>query len=268
MKRIGQGQTAEIFRHGETSILKLFREDFSAEAIQHEFDNTRIVLELGVKCPQTIDMVTINNRKGIIFELASGRTLLEEMIIKPWSIERRARQMAALHHQIHQRSGEQIQQKHKTVLEKNISNASDLSDIEKQQIMDYVHSLPEGRSLCHGDFHPNNVITGKESWIIDWMTGASGCPAADVARTLVLLKYGNLPKGAPLMMKVLLKIIKSRMSKAYIEYYLSLSGMDIREIHRWVLPIAAARLTEWIPPEEKKDLLDYIRNQLKKFNTT
>ena len=70
------------------------------------------------------------------------------------------------------------------------------------------------------------------------------------------------------MMKVLLKIIKSRMSKAYIEYYLSLSGMDIREIHRWVLPIAAARLTEWIPPEEKKDLLDYIRNQLKKFNTT
>ncbi|PQP85013.1 hypothetical protein C0Q44_11100 [Paenibacillus sp. PCH8] len=266
MKRIGQGQTAEIFRHGETSILKLFREDFSEEAIQHEFDNARIVLKLGVKCPRTIDMVMINNRKGIIFELASGRTLLEEMIIKPWSIERRARQMAALHYQVHQQSGEQIKQKHKAILAKNITNTGDLSDAEKEQIIHYLNTLPEGLSLCHGDFHPNNVITGKEAWIIDWMTGASGCPAADVARTLVLLKYGNLPKGTPLVMRTLLKLIKSRMSKAYIEHYLFLSGMEIREIHRWVLPIAAARLTEWIPPEEKTDLIVYIRNQLGKFN--
>lgn len=268
MKRIGQGQTAEIFRHGETSILKLFREDFSEEAIQHEFDNARIVLELGVKCPRTIDMMTMDNRKGIIYELVSGRTLLEEMIIKPWSIERRARQMALLHYQIHQKSGEQIKQKHKDILAKNISNAGDLTDDEKEQIIHYVNSLPEGSSLCHGDFHPNNVIAGKEAWIIDWMTGTSGCPAADVARTLVLLKYGNLPKGTPVLMRVLLKVIKSRMSKAYSDYYLSLSGMDIREIHHWVLPIAAARLTEWIPPEEKTDLLDYIRNQLRKFNNT
>nr|WP_285888679.1 aminoglycoside phosphotransferase family protein [Paenibacillus polysaccharolyticus] len=268
MKRIGQGQTAEIFRQDETSILKLFREDFSEEAIQHEYDNARIVMELGVKCPRTIDMITMDHRKGIIFELVNGRTLLEEMMFKPWSIESRARQMAALHYQIHQQSGEQINQKQKSVMKNNIASAIDLLDAEKEQIMDYVNSLPEGSSLCHGDFHPNNVITGKEDYIIDWMTGTSGCPSADVARTLVLLKYGNLPKGTPMTMRILLKMIKSKMRKAYLDHYLSLSSMDIREIHRWVLPIAAARLTEWIPTEEKTDLLDYIRNQLQKFNTT
>ena len=47
-------------------------------------------------------------------------------------------------------------------------------------------------------------------------------------------------------------MIKSKMRKAYLDHYLSLSSMEIREIHRWVLPIAAARLMEWIPTEEKQ----------------
>ena len=95
-------------------------------------------------------MITMNHRKGIIFELVNGRTLLQEMMFKPWSIESRARQMAALHYQIHQQSGERINQKQKSVMKNNIASANDLSDMEKHQIMDYVNSLPEGHSSATG----------------------------------------------------------------------------------------------------------------------
>ncbi|WP_308530680.1 aminoglycoside phosphotransferase family protein [uncultured Paenibacillus sp.] len=66
----------------------------------------------------------------------------------------------------------------------------------KQEIMDYLKSLPDGTRLCHGDFHPENVMIGERNWVIDWMTGMIGNPAGDVARTLLLFRFGTLPDEA------------------------------------------------------------------------
>jgi len=43
-----------------------------------------------------------------------------------------------------------------------------------------LRELPDGEALCHGDFHPRNVIVdGDELTIIDWVDASSGPPAAD-----------------------------------------------------------------------------------------
>ena len=60
------------------------------------------------------------------------------------------------------------------------------------------------RGVCHYDFHPVNVLVGPDGWVvIDWLTVAAGPPAADLARTLVLLGAlvdragGQLPARRP-----------------------------------------------------------------------
>ncbi|KAA8746258.1 phosphotransferase family protein [Paenibacillus sp. UASWS1643] len=47
-------------------------------------------------------------------------------------------------------------------------------------------TLPDQQQICHGDFHPDNVMlseAGDQYWVTDWMTGMSGDPAGDVARS-------------------------------------------------------------------------------------
>lgn len=41
--------------------------------------------------------------------------------------------------------------------------------------------------------------------------------------------------------------------------------MKDAEMEKWLLPIAAARLREWIPQSEKKKLLKFIRKRIAKM---
>jgi hypothetical protein len=43
--------------------------------------------------------------------------------------------------------------------------------------------------------------------------------------------------------------------------YLKNSSVDLKEIEDWMLPIATARLTEWIPEKEKQEIVNLIRQR-------
>ena len=54
-----------------------------------------------------------------------------------------------------------------------------------------IENRPSGsetRSICHGDFHPHNLLAkdGDVTAILDWSSCRIGDPAADVASTMVI----------------------------------------------------------------------------------
>lgn len=51
-----------------------------------------------------------------------------------------------------------------------------------------------------------------------------------------------------------------------MRHYRKLAGINRRDIESWELPIAAARLVENGPPEEKKALLKIIKRGLRKLH--
>lgn len=61
-------------------------------------------------------------------------------------------------------------------------------DSEKDTVLAFLDTLKEDR-LCHGDFHPDNIIVNGNSMVaIDWDNATPGDPYLDVARTFLLLK--------------------------------------------------------------------------------
>lgn len=52
--------------------------------------------------------------------------------------------------------------------------------------------------------------------------------------------------------------IRNKFYLEYIKHYLKLTGVKIEQIKQWELPVAAARLTEWLPKDEKTALLNFI----------
>lgn len=135
----------------------------------------------------------VENRYGIIFDRITGISLTKLPDKNPLELFRIAGTLARLHYGIHQIQSDRYKDI-KVILNSCLSSEplSFLSSEEKEKAKSYISGLPNGNSILHLDFHPENVIVqGKDEIIIDWMTAAKGNPAADVAFTFLLLPMQN-----------------------------------------------------------------------------
>lgn len=254
LQMIGEGNTAEIYAWQEGRILKLFRKGFSRGGIEKEYRVSKEVERLGLPIPRVGELMEYHGRTGIVYERIDGESLLKLVSTKPWIAGRAAKQLAKIQYGMHQYKAEGLAS-YKEELEWNINHAGALSEEEKQTILRYLDRLPQGTSLCHGDFHPGNIIKTADGYIVlDWMTAASGSPGIDVARTVLLLKDAQMPGNIPGPARRVIDRVRHRMARIYLKSYYKLSGLSPEEINQWRLPVLAARLTEWIPETEKDAL--------------
>lgn len=262
-KVIGKGRTAEVMEYGDGRILKLYLDEIPEHHVDWEYQISTYVYEQGVHTPQPYELVAEEGRKGIVFQQIHGPSLLKLMGTRPWLISSYARQMAALQYSLHQLAGTGEAGEQKKRLKHNVIAAPMLNMEEKAPILALLELLPDGDKLCHGDFHPDNVLMDGKLWVIDWMTAVSGDPAADAARSVVMFSIGAMPKHASLFTKMFLGFARKRMTSQYTREYMRISGVSRADIEAWILPVAAARLVEWLPVPEKEQLVREIRKRLR-----
>lgn len=260
-KMLSQGNTAEVYQYGDTEILKLFRENMPFELIKYEYEAAGAVSTKLDNVPKVFCMVLYKERYGIIYECINGDDMTKVMLKKIHKIKAYSKSLAALQYEFHSVNIE-IPCDVKEKLCKNINAATELSQLEKEKIKTYLNSLPNGNSLCHFDFHPGNVMIKDNSFcVIDWMTACIGNSYADVARTTLLLKYGELQHENPFV-KMVAHIFEKYVGKIYYNEYKRIAEISDYDIEQWILPVAAARLVEWITVNEKRKLLSLIREKL------
>lgn len=250
---IGIGRTAEIYAWGEHEILKLFRQDWPSRAIEMEVRVCRAVYAAGVASPAVGELVQVNGRTGLVFERISGPTMLQAMAARPWTARAQARSLADLHAAIHGLPCPELDSLSE-LLKRRISQAARLSDDLKTRLLEKLAKMPDGKALCHYDFHPGNILVSPHGpLIIDWMSAACGNPVADVARTTLLFQMGRLPQGTPLPERIAVQTLRSVFLSVYQSRYSRIRQINWDEVKAWIPILAAARLMENIPAEE--DLL-------------
>jgi aminoglycoside phosphotransferase (APT) family kinase protein len=71
----------------------------------------------------------------------------------------------------------------------NIERARLIDERRRQILLSRLAEMPNDDRLCHGDFHPINVLgQASDPIVIDWPDATCGDPAADVCRSYLLLK--------------------------------------------------------------------------------
>jgi thiamine kinase-like enzyme len=267
LKKIGAGRTATIFRYGQDQVIKLFKSTFPQQAINEEFEIGRSLNSSGLSIPTTYEIVEVDQAKGILLDFIDGRSMLQNLASQPWLVLRYAKKMANVHFKIHRadfKGNKCIKPLSQSIADK-ISRASLLTSEEKTAILSYLSSLPDGSSLCHGDFHPDNIIMAKERLVtVDWITARIGNLTADVARTWLLLTIGTLPEDKSKIEVLLAKHLRNWFCRTYLKEYRRLSNLSLEELETWKLPVAAARLIENVSDQENQTLLNFIRMKLKK----
>lgn len=268
MERIGQGRTAEIYAYSNEHIMKLYRMDFPLEAVQNEFRISELAYKKGLPVPQAISLIEHTTpRAGIVFERLQGNTLLSLIIQQPELLEQLAFMMADCHYRLHcERDDEGALPSQKQILSGAIRNVRLLSEGDQARILSYLTILPDQQQFCHGDFHPDNVMlsdAGDQYWVIDWMTGMSGDPAGDAARSWVILMSSTLPENTEPAVRMGFETARESLVEYYMHHYMQLSGITRESIESWMLPVAAARLDEDLPPQEVEHLLKLVQERLR-----
>lgn len=262
---VGEGRTAEILEWDEGRVLRLYRLGASLGTVQRELRAFRCASEAGVPSPAVYPsdtgdgLIEVDGRLGIVMERISGPTMLRQLTQRPWKLWSYARLLADLNHSMHQQSSITLpsQRERFHIVIDQLSGQLD------PKLLALLHQtldrLDDGNAICHGDFHPDNVIlSDRGPVIIDWGPASAGAPAADVAWTVYLFKHGGTPPGMSRGQRVVLSTLRRLFLKSYCRNYMRLSSMRQRMIKQWAPVIAAIRLGDGIP-EEEEGLLQTLR---------
>ncbi len=253
---MAQGRTAEIFLWDEDHVLKLYFDWCPSNWVEYEARIAHAVYDAGIPTPAAGEIVDVDGRRGLIYERVEGTSMLQDLNARPWTLAKHARSLAKLQIQVHQQSITGLPS-YKEQLQHAIGRTPHLSDVLRDNYLHRLESLSGGDSLCHGDYHPGNIIlTRNGPVVIDWMTACSGCRWADVARTSLLLTIG--PKGAGNLVSPLLLFAIRFFHRMYLYRYLETEPDRENKLTRWAPVIAAARLNEDIAPE-RETLLDIVQ---------
>ena len=109
-----------------------------------------------------------------------------------------------------------------------------------------LETMPDGDRLCHGDFHPGNILLSQpKPVIIDWIDASIGSPLADVARTSIML-LGSAATESPMFLRKGIQILHT----IYLRRYFQLRPGGYDEYRRWLPIVAAGRLNEGIDEQD------------------
>jgi hypothetical protein len=88
--------------------------------------------------------------------------------------------------------------------------------------------------------------------VIDWGFAARGHPAADVARTRLIVEVGERPPGSSSLVGLVDPLGRRLLSHAYMRAYRKTAPLDLALVDQWRPLVALARVSAGIPEERER----------------
>jgi hypothetical protein len=228
---IGVGKEAEVFATPR-GILKLYRRATAKAAAFREAATLAVVEASGLPAPAVLSVGCYGNRWGIEMSRAKGPSFGAVMVAKPALIPRYLEAMAGLQNRINGVTGAGLPAL-KTHLADAIARAPGLPPPLRGHLLGELAALPDGDRMCHGDFHPLNILgTPSAAIVVDWLDARAGSPDADLCRSWLLMHLA-VPEIAD----------------GYLAACERVAGITRRDALAWVPVVAGARLAEGVDEE-------------------
>ncbi len=246
--KIAEGREAEVYTWDSeaAAVLKLYRPGYSGY-VAESAALTRLWWRGGAPARRRLE---VDGRHGLILERLDGSDMLAMLQRQPWRLLAYATTLAEAHIRIHSVQAPPDLPDARQTLAARIDAAAlrpQLHDFA-QRLLD---GLPTGDRLCHGDFHPGNVLVGVERVsVIDWANATRGVPESDFARTMLLLEQADPLPGTSLIFRGLMVAGRSLFAHAYARAYRKHNHDRLNLVDSWAIVHAAARLAEGIKVEE------------------
>ena len=232
---IAKGNTAEIYLY-DTKVVKLFNEYLPDTESMNEAKKQKYAYSCGLPVPNVFEVTMIHNRQAIIMEYVKGDSigdlLLNNLNEAEYYINICVNEQKKIHAiRVNTDEMEEMGER----LERQIKSVYKLDEKQKKSILNKLHSIKFDSRLCHGDFHPFNLILSEKNVsIIDWVDACSGDIRADVFRTYLLYAQSYI-----------------ELAEMYLQIYCRNTDLTRDEIFQWAPIMIAARFSEKVSSQNE-----------------
>ena len=244
---MARGNTSDLWEWSAGRVVKVLRPEIPAHWAEVEADTITRVHAAGLPVPETDGVIDFEGRPAIVLERIEGESMWEHMKQDPRSVPELISQLLDLQTEV-QRTLVPGLKVMKDRLRAKIKAAAHLSAEDRASAQRLLLMLPVGDSLCHGDFHPANVVlTERGPIILDWFDAARGDSTADFVRSSLLMRP---PIDRSSWLAGATPELLDHIHSHYITELVRRDAFDAPTFGPWEAVTAVARLAEPVPRED------------------
>lgn len=225
-------------------IVKVFKAEKPASDVFNEALNLARVTEAGVRVPKVLEVSQVaDGAWALSTEYVPGVTMRSLMdAAEGDEYTKLLEQFVDFQLEIQGTPAPELLKDQKTKIANMVGKVKEIDPSVRYDLQMRADRMAPGRSICHGDFNPSNVIVAEDGtlYACDWTHVTRGLAEADAAMTYILFKMYH-----------------EAHAEEYLDLFSKKADVPKQKIHYWVPVMAAAELSR-----NRKDSEEFLRGQV------
>ncbi len=235
---VGKGAQATVYAKGAYAV-KLYREGYPKTNVFSEAVMMANLERENFPSPKVYEVLLVNGRYALRMDRVKGE-VMSGALLDPATRDGALTALVDLQCRLQQHCDAAWAPELKLRFRNDLVNNDRLSAAFREVLLEELAGLPEGRALCHCDFHAGNVFfDGTDYTIIDLLQISRGDPAADAACSYV--SYG---------------FVNREFAELYLKRFCEKSGIPEAHVRRWLRVYAGTILGQ--VPEAFTPMLEQL----------
>jgi aminoglycoside phosphotransferase (APT) family kinase protein len=230
---VGKGTWAKVYRNGDVAVKHFYNAPI--DIVEKEAQNQAFAHSAGLPVPAVKGVRKLDDGTvALDMAFISGK-LLMRFGMNENEMREVFDTLVKLQNEVHSISAVDLPRVTERFKERIQHHSMNLDAQAKERLLALLSKLDKGcTNLCHGDFHPLNVMyDGERYWIIDWTDAGAGSPLIDVCRVYMLARC----------------VLSSSLADMYLQCYCRETKVRQEDVLAWLPIWAALRLaaekTSW-----------------------
>ncbi|MBP5694105.1 MAG: anti-sigma factor antagonist [Bacilli bacterium] len=255
---VGEGYYSTVYRINKDTIIKVFNRVNDPDQIERELKLAKQAFMLGIPTAISFDIVKVDDKLGVCFEMLDCKSLKEMVIDNKDRIPEFLDKYAALLKQMNTTEcfDPNIPNKKAEYLRKVEKIKQFLPEKSYLKAKKLIESVPERRTLIHGDCHFKNIMVQKdELLLIDMDTLSVGYPIFELGA--LYFAYRGFNEDEPDNSIKFFGIPEKEATALYEALILRYFGKDDPAIKGKIRLVAHIQMLRWTTNNEPENKVRY-----------